>query len=162
MKKEILSDYYAEWLLCWMIMMSDFYVEWLLCWVIKMINMLHRFMLSILIHQYLNTWKEKTILFNAYFIDAWSSTDSSQLFSKKVIRLNDILDFSFIDTWILEKKRQFYLLFSIVIEVDDAFIDLGDDRLGASIRHRPFRSLRHPPRISTRRARARYFLWRQF
>ncbi len=73
-----------------------------------MTNMLHRFTSSVLIYQYLNTWKEKTILFNAYFIDAWLSTDLSQLFSKKVIKLDDILDFSFIDTWILEKRKQFY------------------------------------------------------
>ena len=56
------------------------------------------------------------------------------------------------------KSLQFYLLFPTVIEVGDALIGPGGDRLGASIRHRPPRSLRHPPRIPTRRARARYFL----
>ncbi len=86
-------------------MTSDSYAEWLLRWVIKMTNMLHRFTSSILDRWYLNTWKEKIILFNAYFIDAWSFTDLSWLFSEKVIRLNDILDFSFIDTWILEKRK---------------------------------------------------------
>ena len=91
-----------------MTMTSDSYAEWLLCWVIKMTNMLHRFTSSVLNHWYLNTWKEKTIIFNAYFIDTRSFTDLSRLFSKKVIRLDDILDFSFIDTWILEKRRQFY------------------------------------------------------
>ncbi len=45
-----------------------------------------KFTLSILIRWYLNTWKEKTILFNAYFIDAKLFADSSWLFSKKVIR----------------------------------------------------------------------------
>ena len=105
MKKEILSNYYIEWSLCWMTMMSDSYAEWLLRWVIKMINMLHRFTLSVLVHRYLNTWKEKTILFNAYFIDARSFTDLSQLFSEKVIELDDILNFLFADTWILEKRR---------------------------------------------------------
>ncbi len=91
-----------------MTMASDSYAEWLLRWVIKMIDMLHRFTSSVLDRWYLNTWKEKTILFDAYFIDARSSTGLSRLFSEKVIRLNDILDFSFVDTWILEKRRQFY------------------------------------------------------
>ncbi len=103
----MLNDY-DEWLLRWITMTSDSYAEWLLRWVIKMTNMLHRFTSSAFVHRYLNTWKEKTILFNAYFIDARSSTDLSQLFSEKVIRLDDILDFSFVDTWILEKRRQFY------------------------------------------------------
>ncbi len=104
----IMLNDYDEWLLCWMTMMNDSYAEWLLRLVIKMINMLHKFTLSILICWYLNSWKEKTILFNAYFIDAWSFTDSSRLFSEKVIELNDILNFSFADTWILEKRKQFY------------------------------------------------------
>ena len=80
------NDYYAEWLLCWMTMTSDSYAEWRLRWMIKMTNMLHRFTSSVLNRWYLNTWKEKTILFNAYFIDARSSASSSRLFSEKVIR----------------------------------------------------------------------------
>jgi len=45
-----------------------------------------KFTLSILVRWYLNTWKEKTILFNAYFIGAKLSAGSSRLFSEKAIR----------------------------------------------------------------------------
>ncbi len=45
-----------------------------------------KFTLSMLVRRYLNTWKDKTILFNAYFIDAQLFADSSRLFSEKVIR----------------------------------------------------------------------------
>ncbi len=45
-----------------------------------------KFTLGILVRWYLNTWKEKTILFNAYFIGAKLSAGSSRLFSEKAIR----------------------------------------------------------------------------
>jgi len=45
-----------------------------------------KFTLSILVRWYLNTWKEKTLLFNAYFIGAKLSAGSSRLFSEKAIR----------------------------------------------------------------------------
>ncbi len=34
----MLNDYYAEWLLCWVIIMLNDYDEWLLCWMIIMLN----------------------------------------------------------------------------------------------------------------------------
>ncbi len=72
MKREILSDYYAEWSLCWMTMMSDYYAEWL--------------------------WRV-TFMLNDYYAEwlRWLTC---------CIDLRQAL--SFIDTWILEKRRQFY------------------------------------------------------
>ncbi len=74
MKRKILSDYYVEWLLCWITMMSDFYAEWL--------------------------W-QVTFMLNDYYAEwlRWLTCC-----------INLRWAFSFINTWILEKRRQFYLM----------------------------------------------------